>query len=224
MNYAIFFPAGPTYQMIIYKANPFANPGLKPQKSYNYEIGTYQYYKFSDNFSGEINLTGYSIAVKDEIDFDLATMQYGNIVESEHTGLETAIKVMYRNFWSGFINFNYNEAKFSSGENEGNFLKGVPKTSYVIGAGYSPEKGLGGTLIFNGAGSIYLNDENTEKLGSWSIFSARVDYKLSFVTIYLDVDNIFNTSYSTTGYYLNNQKYLFPAVGRFIRGGLSFSF
>jgi len=224
LNYAIFFPAGPTYQMVIYKADPFANPDLQPQKSTNYEIGTYQYYKFSDNFSGEINLVGYLINVKDEIDFDLATLQYGNILDSEHTGMETSVKVMYKNAWSGFINLNYNEVKFKSGEYEGNTLKGIPKTSYIMGAGYSPESGFGGTLVLSGAGSLYLDDANTEELSSYGILSARIDYKLSFVTIYLDVENIFNTSYSTTGYFLNGEKYLYPAVGRFIRGGLNFSF
>ncbi|OQX75941.1 MAG: hypothetical protein B6D64_10780 [Bacteroidetes bacterium 4484_276] len=223
LNYAIFFEDGPV-PMITYRADPFANPELKPQKSYNYEIGTYQYYKFSDNFSGEINLAGYLIKVKDEIDFDLATMQFQNIIDTEHTGLEASVKVMYRDFWSGFMNFNYNEVKFSSGENEGRFLKGVPKSSYVFGTSWSPDKGLGLTLVYNGAGSLYLDDENTQELEPYGVFSARVDYKLDFVTIYLDVENVFNTSYSTTGYYLNGQKYLFPAVGRFIRGGLSFSF
>jgi outer membrane cobalamin receptor len=224
LNYAIFFPAGPTYQMVIYQANPFANPGLKPQKSNNLELGTYQYFKLTPNLSGEINLAGYYIKVKDEIDFDLTTLQYGNIQDSEHTGLETGIRLMYKNALSGFINVNYNEVKFLSGEYEGNYLKGIPKTSYVIGAGYSPEKGIGGTLALNGSGSIFLDDENTETLSSYSILSARIDYKLNFVTIYVDVENIFNTKYSTTGYFLNNQKYLFPAVGTMFRGGLNFSF
>jgi len=224
LNYAIFFPAGPAYQMVIYQANPFANPGLKPQKSNNFEIGTYQYFKLSPNLSGEINLAGYYIKVKDEIDFDLSTLQYGNIQDSEHTGLETGIRLMYKNALSGFININYNEVKFLSGEFEGNYLKGIPKTSYVIGASYTPEKGLGGALTLNGAGSLFLNDENTETLNSYSILSAKVNYKFSFVNIYVDIENIFNNKYSTTGYFLNNQKYLYPAVGTMFRGGLNFSF
>jgi outer membrane receptor protein involved in Fe transport len=224
LNTAIFFPAGPTYQMMIFQANPFANPGLKPQVSTNYEIGTYQYFMLSPNLSGEINLSGYYIKVKDEIDFDMSTLQYGNILDSKHTGLEAGIRMIYKNVLNSFVNLNFNEVKFLSGEYEGNFIKGIPKTSYVIGVGYSPEKGFGGTLALNGASSIYLNDENTETINSHSILSARIDYKLSFVTIYLDVENIFNTSYSSTGYYLNNQKYLYPSVGTMLRGGLNFSF
>ncbi len=224
LNTAIFFPAGPTYQMVIYQADPFANPNLKPQKSTNYEIGTYQYFKLSPDLAGEINLSGYYIKVKDEIDFDLSTLQYGNIQDSEHTGMEVGIRMMYKNAFNGFINLNFNEVKFLSGEYEGNYLQGIPKTSYVIGASYSPEKGFGGTLALNGAGSIYLDDKNDQTLDSRSILSARIDYKLSFVTIYIDVENIFNTSYSSTGYFLNNQKYLYPAVGTMFRGGLNFSF
>jgi outer membrane receptor protein involved in Fe transport len=220
----IFFEAGPAYQMIIYHADPFSNPDLKPQKSNNYEIGTYQYYKFSDKISGEINLVGYLIDVKDEIDFDLGTFTYQNITSSSHTGMEVSIKVMSQDYWSTFANINYNETKFTSGESEGNYLKGMPRVSYVFGAGYNPPKGFGGTLIFNGAGKQYLDDENLVELDGYGILSARLDYKLDFMTIYVDANNIFNTSYSTAGFNMNGQNYLYPAMGIFFRGGLNFSF
>ena len=221
---AIFFEAGPTYQMAIYQADPFANPGLKPQKSNNYELGTYQYYKFSDMISGEINLVGYLINVKDEIDFDLETLNYQNLTSSSHTGMEVSIKLMSEDYWNAFTNLNYNETKFTSGEFDGNYLNGLPKISYVFGAGYNPPKGFGGTLVFNGAGKQYLDDENLVELKGYGILSARIDYKLNFMTIYIDANNIFNTSYSTAGFYMNGQKYLYPAMGAFFRGGLSFSF
>jgi iron complex outermembrane receptor protein len=221
---AIFFEAGPAYQMVIYQAEPFANPELKPQKSNNYEIGTYQYYKFSDKISGEINLVGYLIEVKDEIDFDLSTLNYQNLTSTSHTGMEVSIKVMSEDNWSAFTNLNYNETEFTSGEYEGNYLKGMPRVSYVLGAGYNPPKGFGGTLVFNGAGKQYLDDENLVELNGYGILSARIDYKLNFVTIYVDANNIFNSSYSTAGFYMNGQQYLYPAIGAFFRGGLNFSF
>ena len=224
MNYAIFFPAPPAYQMEIFKANPFANPGLKPQRSTNWELGTYQYYKFTDKLGFEINLVGFQINVKDEIDFDLSAMQYENITSSVHTGMETSIKVLYKNQLSGFFNMNYTETKFSSGALEGNFLKGVPRSSYVLGAAYTPDKGIGGSIIFQGAGSTFLDDENKEKISGYGILSAHIDYKINILTFFVDIENILNKSYSTTGYYMNGTKYLYPAMGVFFRGGFRVNF
>jgi outer membrane receptor protein involved in Fe transport len=42
--------------------------------------------------------------------------------------------------------------------------------------------------------------------------------------IFIDLNNIFDSSYSSTGYALDGVKYLYPAMGRFIRAGVNFSF
>ena len=225
LQYAMFFPTGSeAYQMVLITGDPFSNGDLKPQRSTNYEIGTYQFYRFSKTLSLSINLTGYLTKVQDEIDFDIATLKYKNILDSEHTGLEMALNLNYKDFWNGFFNLNYTEVKFTSGEFQDNFLKGIPKTSFSGGLSYSPVAGFGGALVYRGAGGIYLDDENTQKLDGYGVFSARVDYRLSFVTIYLDCENIVDNSYNSTGYMVYGAKSFFPAVGRFIRGGLNFSF
>ena len=224
LNYFVFIDAGPSLIPMEIKANPFSNPDLKPQTSMNYELGTYQFYKFSENVNGEINLTGYYIKVKDEIDFDLQTQRYKNIFDTEHTGLEMSIRLNVNKQWNGFFNYNYAEVKYAGGENDGLTLKGIPKNVYAAGISLSPETGLGATLLMNGAGGIYLDDENTEKLNPYTVFNARIHYKLSFVMVYLDVNNIFNKSYNASGYMLDGEKYLYPAMGRFLRIGANFKF
>lgn len=199
---------------------PFSNSDLKPQKSKNFELGLQQFKKINNNLSFEISLAGYQTKVEDEIDFDLTTYQYKNLVSTNHTGLETSLKVLFKNSWSGFLNVNYCETKFTSGENNDRFLKGQPNTSYLMGIAFSQEKGFGATLMMNGAGGIWLDDENTAKLKPFTIFSTRLNYKLNFSTFYIDIDNIFDTYYSSSGYKQNGEKFLFPAVGRFIRAGV----
>lgn len=224
LHYYVFLDTGPSLIPTEIKANPFSNPNLKPQTSINYELGTYQYYKFSDKVSGEINLTGYLIKVKDEIDFDLQSQKYLNISNTEHTGLEISIKFNIGKAWSTFVNYNFSEVKFSDGEYEGNYLKGVPKNVFAAGFNYSHKNGLGASLLMNSAGGIYLDDENTQNLGNYSIFNTRINYSLNFAMIYIDINNIFNTSYNSAGYLLNGEKYLYPAMGRFLRAGVNFSF
>ncbi len=222
LSAAVFFEAGPAYQMMIINSSPFSNADLKPQRSNNFELGTYQYYRFSEKFAAEINLTGYLIEVKDEIDFDLSEFRYRNISSSRHTGLETSVNLHYLENWRGFINLNTSDVKFASGENEGKYLKGIPRLSHAIGVSFAPEFGFGGSLSFNGASGIFLDDENTAKLDPYAVFSARLSYRFDFVSVYLDVENMFDKSYNSTGYMLYGTKYMYPAVGRFIRGGLIF--
>lgn len=222
LSAAIFFEAGPSYQMMIINGSPYSNSELKPQRSNNFELGTYQYYRFSEKFAAEINLTGYLIEVKDEIDFDLSEFRYRNISSSRHNGLETSINLHYLDNWMGFINLNTSEVKFASGENEGKYLKGIPRLSHTIGVSFAPEMGFGASLSLNGASGIFLDDENTTKLDPYTVFNARLSYRFDFVSVYLDVENMFDKSYSSTGYMLYGTKYLYPSIGRFIRGGITF--
>jgi outer membrane receptor protein involved in Fe transport len=224
LNYFMFLEAGPTLIPIQIKAEPFANANLKPQTSYNYEIGTYQFYKFSENLTAEISLAGYLIKVKDEIDFDLMTQKYKNIIDTEHTGLETSVKVNLYKVFNGFVNYNYTQVEFASGENEGKSLKGIPQSVVSAGIAYAPETGFGASLLLDGASKIYLDDQNSATLDGHTILSTRLQYNLRFVTFSFDIKNIFDTSYCGTGYALDSVNYLYPAAGRMFFGGASFSF
>lgn len=224
LHYFVFIDAGPSYIPSPITAMPFSNANLKPQTSNNYEIGTYQFFKFSDKVNGEINVSAYLIDVKDEIDFNLQTQQYGNLINTQHTGFDIGIGLNVDKNWNGFFNYNFVDAKFSEGENKDNQIKGIPNSIYSSGISYAPERGFGATLIFTGAGQIYLDDENTETLEGYSIFNARANYKFKHASIFIDVNNILDSSYSSTGYALDGVKYLYPAMGRFIRAGVNFSF
>ncbi len=227
-----FMQAGPTYTPFQIKADPFANANLKPQTSYNYEIGTYHHYKFSDNFTVEISLAGYLIKVKDGIDFDPGTQVYKNILDTEHTGLDVSVKVNLHNVWSGFANYNYAQVELSSGKNEGKSPKGIPQNLISAGISYAPETGFGASLLLNGASKIYLDNQNLVTLNGHTILSSRLQYNLHFVTFYIDIKNIFGASYNDTGYALDDgtgkaldgKKYLYPSAGRMFFGGANFSF
>jgi len=224
LTYYVFIDAGAALIPMEIQGNPLANAQLKPQTSLNYELGTYQYYKFSETLSGEFNLTGYYIKVRDEIDYDQAAQQYKNILNTEHTGLEISLRMNVKSDWSGYLNYNFSEAKFEDGDNKGKILKGTPKNVYAAGVSYSPETGFGASLFMNGADGIFLDDANTEKLKTKMVFNVRIHYKFSQATVYFDVNNIFGTSYNSTGYLIENAKYLYPAAGRLLRAGVNLNF
>jgi outer membrane cobalamin receptor len=220
LKYALFFPAGPTYQMMITNGNPFSNAQLKPQKSRNFELGAFQFVKFSDYLAADITITGFIILVDDEIDFDLSQFRYRNIQSSSHKGFETSLNLYFKENWSGFFNLNYAEVKFTSGNNDGLFLKGIPKISYISGISYTPEAGLGASIVLNGAGSIFMDDENTAQLDPYAIISTRVQYKLNSISIFFDIENLSDAQYNSNGYLLSEKSFYYPAVGRILKGGI----
>jgi len=204
----------------INKRPPLANSNLKPQKIYNWELGTYQHYRFSQLLSSEINLVGFYSEVKNEIVFDPSTFRYQNIGSSEHIGLEMSIKANYKNVWNTFFNLTYCEVKLTSGQNKDKFLKGIPNTSYLFGVSYSEPQGFGASLLMNGAGGIWLDDENTGKLKPFITLSTRISYKWRFATLYADIENIFDKKYYSTAYLMGGDKFIYPSAGRLLMAGM----
>ncbi len=222
LNYAMFFQSGPSYQMTIINASPFSNAELKPQNSTNYELGTYQQFKLSDRLRASANLTLYLIDVKNEIDFDLSEFRYRNISSSRHAGIEAALSLQLPHNMHGFANFNFSEAKITSGSNEGNYINAVPRFYYQGGLSYLPNKGFGASFTMNRVKGIYLDDDNTVELDPFVSFNSRMYYNFSYLSIYIDILNVFNNKYNTTGYTLYGETFLYPAAGRFLRTGVSF--
>ncbi len=69
-----------------------SNPELLPQRATGFEVGVLQKFPLkSDWIQGEVSASLYRLDLDDEIDFDLRTFRFGNILESRHDGLEVAI-------------------------------------------------------------------------------------------------------------------------------------
>lgn len=221
LSHAVFYPAGSgTYQMEVIQGAPFSNGELKQQYNKNYELGINQFYRFSEKFTGEISLTGFVIDVKNEIDFDYKNLKYVNHQETRHAGLEVMISLLYKNSWKGFININSVKATVGTGMFKGKYLPNAPGLSQSIGVVYSPDHGVGGSLVHHGASGIYIDIENSSKLDAYGVLSTRINYRYKWLTLNFDVNNILNNSYSTNGYLLNETRFFYPAAGRSLYFGL----
>ncbi len=225
LDFLIYVPAGPdSYMPFPYKAEPFANSDLKPQKSNNFEIGTYQNVRINDNITVNLVLSLYQIDVKDEIDFDLNTFRYQNIAESRHRGIEFGTKVVSTIGISGFANYTFSEVEFQSGQNKGNQLKGIPKHTFNVGAGYVSKLGIFGSLTLSSVNDIFLDDENTAELDNYVFVNGKIGYEISNTRFTLSVMNLFDNEYNSAGFLLNGVKYFYPASGRSIIFGASYNF
>lgn len=221
INYAMFMQVGSFYNLMIINSDPFSNPDLEPQKSVNFELGTYQTIHLNERLSANINLTGFRTLIENEIDFDLNEFRYRNIQNSNHSGIETGISLVYNNMLTLFSNINMTHARFSSGEYDGNFIKGVPKSNFNLGIQLIKDTGLGGSIVFNEVSSTYLDDENTSKTDPYATLNLSINYKYKMMVFSLDFENILDEEFISTGYIQYGSKLLYPGMGRFIRGGIN---
>ena len=207
-----------------YQASPFANSQLKPQKSSSFEAGFYQQLKLSDNVLSELSISLYTTKLKDEIDFDLNTLTYQNIINSNHSGVESSYRIYFGNYWNGMINYTYTKAEFTAGEYDGNRLKAIPESVFSAGVVRKDLYGFDISLFYNYVGSTYLDDENTQKLQDFFTIDAAINYNIGSSGFFIKVNNILDKKYNSTGYLLNGVQYLYPAAGITFNGGIKYTF
>jgi outer membrane receptor protein involved in Fe transport len=219
---AVFvIPTGPdSYFFLPQTVAPFSNALLKPQKATSYEIGMYQRFELLSTLSGELSLSLYHMNVKDEIDLDLTTFKYGNISRSQHRGLESSVR-FYLPRLTTFFNYTLTDVKFESGVFEGNFVKAIPKNVFALGVTYQPAHRLTTSLAWHFSRDAFLDDENTRRLPNFDSGSLRVACSLPNATAFVDVQNLLDKSYSSTGYVVFGTSYFYPAAGRVVRGGIN---
>ncbi len=213
------FNGSPTTQVIAFPS--LANSLLKPQFASTYEVGTYQRLAASQDRAAELTIVFYQSDLKDEIDFDIASLRYQNINASRHRGIESGLKVFFMRNFNLFANYTWSQVTFRAGQFVGNMLKGIPENVIAGGVSFTQPTGIGATLTMSSYRNIYLDDENTAPLSPYVIISGRITYAISSLLMSVDVENITDKKYSSAGYTLFGTTYLFPAAGRVIRAGVS---
>ncbi|MDE0502989.1 MAG: TonB-dependent receptor, partial [Candidatus Poribacteria bacterium] len=99
----------------------------------------------------------------------------------------------------------------------GKFLKAIPRNVIAGGVSGAHQSGIGGSIVIKSANNIFLDDANTMTLPNYTTVDSRLKYQFGLVSATLDVFNIFNRSYSTTGYpdaSGTGNTYFYPAAGR----------
>ncbi|MFH0735415.1 MAG: TonB-dependent receptor [bacterium] len=223
LNFVIFVPYWGGYSKIVYDVAPFNNTELKPQFSNNYEIGLIQLFNIIENIKNRFSVTAYYSTVKDEIDFDLKSYRYQNLLNTIHKGIELDLITSINKF-NTYLNFTYNSVRFDNGEYKSNYLKGIPTYFGNIGLSYMFNENLQISVGANYNGGTYLEDENKYTLSSCILFNSNLTYKYSFFKISIYASNIFNKHYFLQGYILGEKKLLYPSAGTIIKGEITCEF
>lgn len=201
-----------------------SNAALEPQTGTSIEAGLYHQVELARALlAGELSLAVYQIDMKDELDFDVQQFKSVNIGESRHRGIESGLKLFVGSGLTAFFNYTLQDVTFRKGENEGNQLKAIPKHHIGAGVTASHPVGLSGTLTVTNARRIYLDDANTIRLPDYTTAGGRLAYARRPVTLSLEVFNLLDETYSTTGFpdpAGTGVVYFYPAAGRTVRLGL----
>ena len=206
-----------------------SNPDLQPQTSTGIEVGVYQRLPLWAGSFAELDVALYRLRVDDEIDFDLSTFKYGNIQESRHDGLELSLSATLSRWLALQHSSNFMRVVFRSGELEGNRLKNIPRSALVTALILSAARALRLTMTHRYAGSLYFDDENTHEIPGYHTFGAQADWSLGGSTIFLSVNNLFDTRASSLGFLSFDPvtgaqvPFVYPIGGRSVRVGISVS-
>ena len=205
-------PPNPPFKVLL------SSGDLNPQFGTSVEVGSYHRAILSPNLLyGEFSLAAYTMDMKDELDFDLQQLKYVNIGRSRHQGIETGLKITIKSNLNFFLNYTHQSAKSRIGEYAGKFLKAIPRDVIFGGISTAHKSGVGGSITIKSTNRIFLDDANTMRLPNYTVVNSRLKYQFGLISATFDVFNIFNQSYSTTGYpdaSGSGQFYFYPAARR----------
>lgn len=203
----------------------YSNELLQPQTGTSVESGLYHRAELlPGTLAGELHLAAYQLDMRDELDFDLESFRYVNLGRSRHRGVEAGVKLLGPAATTAFLNYTLQSVTSRSGESAGKQLKAIPRHFFSGGISAAHTLGLAGSLTATAARGIYLDDANTLELPGFTRWDARLSYPLRGVRLSLDVFNLLDREYSTTGFpdpAGSGVVYYYPAAGRVLQVGLS---
>lgn len=224
------FKAPTLDQLFDVRAIPTGEPGatinisngtLKPQRSTAVEAGAYQRLPLGGpSRYAEVSLSAYRQQLEDEIDFDILTYRYGNILASRHTGAEVSLRAVLSSWLAISHAATLGQATFRTSANRGNQLKNIPEHAFTTTARIGIADPVSLALTNRVIGRVWLDDENTEKLAGSSLFDAVLGWRAGSVDARLSVRNIFDTRYGSFGFLLfdpfanQNVRMIHPGGGR----------
>ncbi len=207
---------------------PFAistsNARLEPQRGASVEGGAYHRVSVIPGaLDARLALSAYQMDMKDELDFDFESFRYVNIGRSRHRGIEAGLTFEGPAATNAFLNYTQQDATSRLGENSGRYLKAVPRRILAAGAGRSSATGLSAALSATRVGETFLDDANVRTLPARTQVDLRASYPVRGLSLSLDVRNLLDRSYSTTGFpdpAGGATTYYYPAAGRIVMVGV----
>jgi outer membrane receptor protein involved in Fe transport len=139
--------------------------------------------------------------MKDELDFDVATLRYVNIGRSRHRGVEFGGRYETQPGVMIFLHRTIQQAKARSGDDAGKYLKAIPRRITSGGFTALPFSWLELSTVYTEYRQIYLDDANARRIPDYTRFDWSMGIRLPRdVRLTLEGRNTMRVPYSTTGF------------------------
>jgi len=177
---------------------PLSNPDLVPQHGTSFELGT----RWQPDKATSAELVFYRIRMHDEIVFDPSTFVYQNIGKSDHDGIEMALMRRWAKRFTTRVVYTWTKGIFRSGEASGNRINGIPEHRGVVALDVTLplDLHLGGSVEVNS--SQYLDEANSRELRAYGVSVIQLWHENGPVRSYLQVENLLDQRFGTSGYVL----------------------
>lgn len=200
-----------------------SNPDLVPQHGTSLEGGVYHGVEFSPATRLDASLAVYTMAMRDELDFDVATLRYVNIGRSRHRGIEAGLTLSSTSGTTLFGNYTLQSAQSRTGATAGRQLKSVPRHTLHAGMSVAPAQALQLGLSATSVHGVYLDDANAVPLRARTTVDGRAGYRIGAVELVVDIRNLFAEHFASGGYLDpsgSGAVYYYPTAGRTLDLGL----
>jgi iron complex outermembrane receptor protein len=201
---------------------PLTVQGLDPQTGRSYEAG----WDFT-TATQTLKINAYQLELEDEIVYEGGRTDgpYGgganvNADESRRFGVSTAYDVQLSLSWLLGTSYDYIDAEFTQGENEGKALSWVAKHSGKAYLSYDFADDWQAFVEGVYTGERYMEGDNSntdDKLASYVLTNLALNYTRSGWNGSLRVDNLFDEDYVGSGYYSAYGNGYYSGDGRSIR-------
>lgn len=194
-SYAEGFKAPTLYQLF----SAYGDETLRPETARNYDMGIEQ-----SLLEGRLTAraTYFHRDTKNQIDFDLTSFTYNNIVRTRAQGVEFELALRPIDDLTLTGNVSYIDSENRSPVNFGNDLARRPKETASVSADYRLPFGLsvGGTLSV--VGDSYDDAGNFTRLDGYTLASFRAELPVGDrIVVYGRVENLFDEKYQTVATY-----------------------
>jgi iron complex outermembrane receptor protein len=207
---------------------------LEKEKGTSWEFGT-EFYPINDL---KIGLTFFRTDMEDEVEYIYNPLTFTgrnrNTGKTRHNGAEASFSFLWPQYLKIYGNYTYHLATFEDGADNKKDMPLVPRQ--MVNAGLEIYLPFNLTLKpeIRYVADAFLsgdNDNNTEKLQSYTLLNCYLYYKPTWakaaLTAFIGADNIADVKYSSFGidyaqYGMVN--FYYPMPGRLFKGGISFEF
>jgi outer membrane receptor protein involved in Fe transport len=199
-----------------------SNQDLNPQRSVSVEVGG----RVDGAGGGFASAALYSIRVRDEIDFDLATFRYSNISRSWHRGAQVAARQPLARGTYVAGSATWQPTTFSGGGSDGRQINGVPESLGSLALGWTGG-GAGVELAAGFVGRQYLDKLERHPLAGATTLDLTVSGGVARLHGLVRVTNLLDRRYSDSGFigfdeFFQEEERFSPAAPRGIQVAVRF--